>query len=182
MALTSAERQQRSRKHKAGDHSLCDPGRCESAGAPLPPALDADALASRGRRLWREMTAAVELGPAQLVLLEEACRITDRLDRLDRVLRRREDAAWLEVQSADPDGRVLRVVVDNALSEARHQATALRGLIAELTKTAGRSPAQPAAGGGVQSPAGDEQQPAPPDPLDELRRWAKERRAGRSVS
>lgn len=181
MALTSAERQQRSRKHKAGDHSLCDPGRCESAGAPLPPALDADALASRGRRLWREMTAAAELGPAQLVLLEEACRITDRLDRLDKVLRRRDDAAWLEIQSADGEGRVLRVVVDNALSEARHQATALRGLIAELTKTAARSPAPPAAGGrGVQPPAGD--QPPAPDPLDELRQRAKERREGRSVS
>jgi len=177
VALTSAERKQRSRKHTAGDHSLCDPGRCESAGAPLSPTLSsADALGSRGRRLWREMTAAGELGPAQKVLLEEACRITDRLDRLDQVLRSREDEAWLTFSA---NGAEVRVVVDGVLAEARQQASALRGLVVELTKTAARRPPAPPTGG--EQPASGET-PAPPDSLEELRRRAQERRAGRPAS
>jgi hypothetical protein len=40
------------------------------------------------------------------------------------------------------------VIVDRALSEARQQATALKGIVAELSKSAAAKPA-PAKGGGV---------------------------------
>jgi hypothetical protein len=40
-------------------------------------------LGDGGRRLWAEVKAArKELGPGEAVLLEEACRMKDRLDRL----------------------------------------------------------------------------------------------------
>ena len=84
-------------------------------------------LAARGRRLWREMHEHAEFNPAETVLLEEACRITDRLDRLDAVLTGRE---YLTVQTDESGQHTL--VVDAALSESRQQANVLKQLIAAL--------------------------------------------------
>lgn len=78
------------------------------------------------------------LTPAQRVLLEEACRIADRLDRLDGLLEGEHDA-WLHLSGSEGE---VRVVIDALLAETRQQATALRGLIAEITK--GSSSAKPA--------------------------------------
>lgn len=122
MPLSPAERKRRSRRHQAGDHSLCDPDRCEQARP------------SRGQRLWEQMH--VGMGPAQLVLLQEACRMADRLDRLDAVLEGRE---WLSFQVGEGGSEAatqVTVVVDRALSEARQQATALKQLVAELRQSA----------------------------------------------
>lgn len=78
------------------------------------------------------------LSPAQRVLLEEACRIADRLDRLDDLIEGGRDQ-WLHLSGVDGE---VRVVVDALLAETRQQATALRGLMAEITK--GSSSARPA--------------------------------------
>lgn len=141
MADSPAVRTRRSRAHARGDHSLCNPDRCADAGEPLPSSSTGDELGERGARLWREMTSqvAAPLGPAQLVLLEEACRMADRLDRLNGVLCSREEETWLRFDVRE-DGTEVRVVIDGVLSEARQQATALRGLVAELARTAGRVP------------------------------------------
>jgi len=168
MALTGAERVRRSRAHTSGDHSLCDPARCESAGAPIPEDLAADdVFGAAGRRLWREVTqqANPPLSAAQLTLLEEACVIKDLLADLGRALRRRGDV-WRSFP-LDDDGPEVRMVVDNAAAEVRQQSTALRGLIAEITKTSAKRPS-------VSQPEG----PPAPDPLDEFRRRAALRRAG----
>jgi hypothetical protein len=74
--------------------------------------------------------------PAELVLLEEACRLADRLDRLDDFLCGRQDA-WLRFHARNEDGTIVRVVVDRALSEARQQADTLRSIVADLLKKAG---------------------------------------------
>ena len=63
----------------------------------------------------------------ELVLLEEACRIADRLDRLDGVLSGRD---FLRVGQDEDGDYVLRV--DSALSEARQQANVLKQLVAAL--------------------------------------------------
>lgn len=84
-------------------------------------------LASRGRRLWREMHEASDFNPAETVLLHEACRITDRLDRLDAVL---SGGEFLDV-GQDADGEyVLRV--DGALGAASRDANVLKQLVASL--------------------------------------------------
>jgi hypothetical protein len=70
------------------------------------------------------------------VLLEEACRLADRLDRLDDFLTGRGDV-WLRFHARNEDGSVVRVVVDRALSEARQQADTLRGIVADLVKRQG---------------------------------------------
>lgn len=71
------------------------------------------------------------LPAAQRVLLEEACRIANRLDTLDNILDGRQEE-WMRFHSRDGGGTVVEVVLDKALAEARQQATALRGLMAEL--------------------------------------------------
>lgn len=86
-------------------------------------------LDARGRRLWREMHALVDFNPAETVLLEEACRMADRLDRLDRVLTSSSELVRLRV---DGNGGEAVFVVDGAMAEARQQANVLKQLIASL--------------------------------------------------
>ena len=138
MGLTAAERQRRSRAHKADDHALCDPKRCPDApGATVTddvtPAVTRDSGAPRwfragGRQLWDELSGD-SLSGARRVLLEQACRIVDRLDRLDAILNGR-DRAWLTLETGD-DGEIT-VIVDKVLAESRQQSTALKQLFAEL--------------------------------------------------
>ncbi len=68
----------------------------------------------------------------QLVLLLEACRCVDRLDKLNAQLTG-TDREWLRVDPDfdDPSVEVV-VVVDKALAEVRQQETALKGLIGEI--------------------------------------------------
>jgi hypothetical protein len=73
--------------------------------------------------------ASSGLGPVHRLLLEEACRIADRLDRLDAIIEGRED--WLRIDVSD-SGSEIRVSVDALLAETRQQETALRGIVAEL--------------------------------------------------
>jgi hypothetical protein len=150
MADSDALRKRRSRKHRDGDHSLCLPGRCKAlVEVPvLPPAVDLVevrevALGATGARLWQELTAGGEPDPLQRVLLVEACRIADRLDSLDRQLHGHD---WLRFRH-DETGTEVVVHVDRVLTEAREQATALKGIVVELVKSVGKAPK--AKGGGV---------------------------------
>jgi hypothetical protein len=63
------------------------------------------------------------------VMVTEAARIADRLEKLAALLSG-ERSVWLSLK-AGRDGQI-DVKVDNALGEARHQATTLRGLLAEI--------------------------------------------------
>jgi hypothetical protein len=62
------------------------------------------------------------------VMVTEAGRIADRLDKLAAVLAG-ERSSWLSLKLGN---QVTEIKVDNALGEARHQATTLRGLLAEI--------------------------------------------------
>jgi hypothetical protein len=136
---TSAERSRRYRHHKAGDHAFCDPNRCEAIRpatvTPVTEAATQDAtparLGPRGAQLWLAVERESDLGAGQRVLLLEACRITDRLDNLDRQLRGED---WLRFRH-DESGAEVTVYVDRALAEARGQAIALKGIVAELRQT-----------------------------------------------
>lgn len=152
MAGTDAERARRYRRHKAGDHSLCVEGRCAAlnddrqAETPAEP-LGPDGLDAAGRRLWDEMTADGTVAPMQAMLLLQACRIVDRLDRLDRQLRGED---WLRFRHEET-GDEVRVYVDRVLAEEREQAVALKTLFAELRQALGKQkqPQQRQKGGGV---------------------------------
>jgi hypothetical protein len=63
------------------------------------------------------------------VMVKEAGRIADRLDKLAALLSG-EKSAWLSLKLGRD--KQIEVKVDNALGEARHQATTLRGLLYEI--------------------------------------------------
>lgn len=97
-------------------------------------------LGSRGKRLWREIAAERTLDPMQKVLLEEACRTTDRLEKLDEKLRGDADS-WAHLRTraeslhVDEDGDksvTIDLVVDGALTEARQQQNILKQLLAAM--------------------------------------------------
>lgn len=100
-------------------------------------------LSDSGRQLWNEMRSTVT-GSLHMPLLLEACRIVDRLDTLDRQL---QGGDWLRFRHHESEVEVT-VYVDRVLVEAREQATALRGIVAELSKVAAQKPAQTSSGGG----------------------------------
>jgi len=80
--------------------------------------------------------------PAHKALLLEACRIGDRLDRLDRHL---DGEDWLNFEVND-DRTVVTVIVDKALAEARQQALAFKQIVSELRLAAGKSAVDPSKG------------------------------------
>lgn len=84
-----------------------------------PPGLDA-----RGQKLWRDVVADRTPNPADLVLLEEACRIADRLQVLDELI------AENRAHYAD----MLRF-----LAESRQQSGALRALLADVRRDSASS-------------------------------------------
>lgn len=87
-------------------------------------------LGLKGSKLWREVCKVHDLAQPELVILEEACRIADRLDRLDALLTGNADA-WLKFQ-VNEDGTEVTVAIDSALSESRQQANVLKQLVAAL--------------------------------------------------
>lgn len=108
------------------------------------------ALGARGRRLWDALLEEADYGPRQVALIEEACRLTDRLDTLDDSLRNR--TPWLELfEDEDRDGEVT-LVIDKLLSEARQHALALKQILSEIRQ------------GGAESKRGEE------DDVDEVAR------------
>jgi hypothetical protein len=162
---TAAERQRRYRArqkaHRAGDHALCaDPDKCaEPAVTPsrvTAVTRNAGDYGVRGARLWQEMSGDKLTGGPR-TLLEEACRIADRLDKLAGI-----DSGDLEGLlrfKLSDDGTDVTVTVDSALSEARQQALALKQIIAELRQTATpagrRRPAPPSGGASVAAGVAD---------------------------
>lgn len=113
-------------------------------------------LGARGRRLWREMHDLTAFNPAERVLLEEACRIADRLDRLDRLLTGSAQD-WVRLVESKGDPERQEVVIDNALSEARQQANVLKQLVAALRlpdEQSGKRPQQRGGARGAYTPSG----------------------------
>jgi hypothetical protein len=103
-------------------------------------------LGSRGSRLWRDETASGSLTPAHLVLLEEACRLADRLDWLNSILLR----ACSPVKANDGDDEGESPAIGPLLAEARQQQTALRGLVAEIRQASkGSAPVSAPRSGGA---------------------------------
>lgn len=124
MADSCALRNRRLRAHKRGDHKLCLPANCKDA------AQRPSDVPSRGETLWQEMRGE-SLGALERTLLQEACRIADRLDKLDRALQGRA-VNWLKLVADSEDPDRLIVVIDRPLGEARQHALALKQILADL--------------------------------------------------
>jgi hypothetical protein len=97
-----------------------------------PPTKAPANLGTRGRALWRDVLAERDLDPAGRALLHEACRMADRLEQLDQILRG-DIATWAVIADDYAGGkRTTKVVLDDALGEARQQAATFRQLLATL--------------------------------------------------
>ena len=99
------------------------------AARDLDAALVPVGLSARGAALWEALSVGVD--PAGAVLVAEACRIADRLERLSALVDGGE-AEWARVQlpRGGDDELVLRV--DGALTEARQQTQVLRQILGQL--------------------------------------------------
>lgn len=137
--MTNAERQRRYRERRRAEQQRQKPAVTKT---PVTPHVTVT-FGARGRWLWQEMSGD-KLAAGKRVLLEEACRIADRLDRLDAQIGGDADA-WFRF-SVDESGSEVTVIVDKVLSEARQQAVALKQLVSELRQGAA---AEPASGGSV---------------------------------
>lgn len=141
-------------------------------------------LAVRGKRLWREvLEIRPSLGPGERVLLEEACRLTDRLEALNLVI---SGSTVPEFETRD--GQRYTVVVDAAQQEARLSTIALRQVMMSLGLDKMPVPEPRPAPAPAPAPAKPEQDDEPGDgagmvkvdPLDDItrRRQQRERSAG----
>jgi hypothetical protein len=144
MADSDTLRKRRYRHHMAGDHGLCVPGRCKALDVPL---VDIGPESKAAAELWNALTANGDLPPLMKPLAVEACRIIGRLDRLDRQL---DGQDWMRFH-ANEDQTEVTVYIDKALSEAREQALALRGIVAELEKGLPKPKQEPKGGGKLAS-------------------------------
>ena len=84
-------------------------------------------LRDSGKKLWLDIKSAYELDPVGDIILMEACRMKDRLDRLAGALSSSSNL-WFEL--GDPietaDGEVqIQVVVNNMIAEARQLQAAM---------------------------------------------------------
>lgn len=100
----------------------------EPEQGPPPP----DWLKAKGKHLWESVTSQYELTPAALVLLGEACRTADRLERMAAALSSRS-TLWFELGDVElPDDEGIPIVVNGMIGEARQLQTALRQTLGQL--------------------------------------------------
>lgn len=97
-------------------------------GMPTPP----DWLKARGLELWIEVTQAHDLNASALVLLGEACRTADRLERMAAALSSRT-TMWFEIGDIDQATELgVPVIVNGMIGEARQLQTSLRQTLTTL--------------------------------------------------
>jgi hypothetical protein len=112
-----------------------------------------------GAAAWDAIVDLKVWGPGDLLILREVCRMVDRLDNLDRLLRA-DERTWARIEF-NVEKREIELVLDEALGESRQYASVLRQLLAQLDLPA----AQEKAGAG--------------DGLDEILRARQAREAAR---
>lgn len=99
-------------------------------------------LGSRGVRLWSESVAVKDSwSPGERVLLEEACRIVDRLDRFDALISG-DMTAWLSIDWPFKDSPAA-LVINSVVGEARSSAAELRQIVKQLALPASEAEAKP---------------------------------------
>lgn len=99
-------------------------------------------LGPGGRALWKGITGTHELDAMQVVQLTEACRMKDRCDKLDLILRGDADR-WMDVVG-DSDHLTCSLRIDGALAKANETANSMKQLLAalRLPDDAGKRPQQ----------------------------------------
>jgi hypothetical protein len=129
----------------------------------------------RGKRLWKDVLGVrPRLGPGERVLLEEACRMSDRLEALNVIISGGAGPTY-----ETEDGQVFTVVTDAAQQEARLTVVALRQVLMSLGLDRLQAPAAVPAPAPAADPA-PAPAPAPADPLDQITAARERRQRGAS--
>jgi hypothetical protein len=87
------------------------------------------------------LAAKPTMGPGDRLLLDEACRLVDRLDRFDDLISG-ESSAWLEFEVQEAQ---VVVVISSVVAEARQTVSELRQVVTRLNLPAAEE--APASGG-----------------------------------
>lgn len=96
----------------------------------LAPALRPKKLGPRGNALWRALTDNNPPDAARALLIGEACRLADRLDKLHALISG-DETTWARVHLPKNESElVLRI--DSAVTEARQTTNVLRQMLSQL--------------------------------------------------
>ncbi|ORM18332.1 hypothetical protein [Prescottella equi] len=94
--------------------------------------VEIDDLGDAGRRLYDALHDDTD--PYSLtVLVVEAARIKDRLDKFNELLRGDADS-WARLVDARGDDRVVEIRIDSVMQESRQQAGVLRQILGEIRR------------------------------------------------
>lgn len=134
-------------------------------------------LDERGAKLWQDMGGSWESDPGARLLLHEACRLADRMEKLDRVLRG-DVSTWLSIELPrdGSEDEPLRIKVDSALGEARLHVTTLRQVMAQLRRVRPTGRLLPG------DDASSDSKPPERNPVDEFTAHRNARRSGTADS
>lgn len=88
-------------------------------------------LGAGGKALWKSVVDEHDLDGRQIVQLTEACRMKDRCDKLDLLLRGEVDA-WATVIPVDLDNAEYKLQIAGALTKANETANGMKQLLAAL--------------------------------------------------
>lgn len=88
-------------------------------------------LGPGGRSLWKGIADDHELDPVQVAQLTEACRMKDRLDKLDALLRG-DVATWAEIELDRRSGDPVSLRIDGVAKLANETANGMKQLLAAL--------------------------------------------------
>jgi len=102
---------------------------------------EAPYLNARGRALWDKLTES-NPDPVNEVLILQACRLVDTLDKLDAAKRSKHLWIRLADEAEGEFGKDVKIIVDGLLSEYRQQAVALSAILAKIEFVAPKGPAK----------------------------------------
>lgn len=88
-------------------------------------------LSKRGTALWTTLDGLFDLTGPQGILAHEACRLADRLEKLDLLLSG-NIKEWARIKEARFEGDDTVLIINSAASEARQQQLALKQLLAAI--------------------------------------------------
>lgn len=91
----------------------------------------------RGAKLLKELTAAKQYNPAEMVMVEEICRMADRLEQLNGIIAGKGVINLMHLRHMGDDESEITMTVDGVLAECRQLQLAFQRVAAALKLESG---------------------------------------------
>lgn len=98
-------------------------------------------LGARGLRLYKSIATGRKLSEIEIQNLVEACRISDRLEKLNDLINGDEDT-WFRIKLPRTDEGTVELLINDPMKEARMHAAQLRALLAPFEVERPEEPAE----------------------------------------